>query len=113
MKSKPILALDFDGTLHAYTGWNDGVMNGPVPGALMFVERAMKYFTVVVVSSRCNDAGGSGDIACWLEKYGFPPLKVSADRPPAFVSLDDRALTFNGTWPSVEELRKFMPWWKR
>lgn len=31
-------------------------------------------------------------------------------KPPAMVSLDDRALTFTGEWPNVQQLTKFRPW---
>lgn len=34
-------------------------------------------------------------------------------KPPATVTIDDRALTFTGAWPSVEELKAFKPWFKR
>lgn len=40
-------------------------------------------------------------------------LKFPKKKPPAFVSLDDRVLTFEGTWPSLEELKAFKPWNKR
>lgn len=31
-------------------------------------------------------------------------------KPPAFLTIDDRAWTFRGTWPSVEEMKAFKPW---
>jgi hypothetical protein len=31
-------------------------------------------------------------------------------KPPAMVTLDDRALTFNGHWPDLDALRRFKPW---
>lgn len=31
-------------------------------------------------------------------------------KPPAMVTIDDRALTFAGTWPDLTELRAFKPW---
>ena len=34
-------------------------------------------------------------------------------KPPATVTLDDRALTFTGTWPSIDALLAFRPWNKR
>jgi hypothetical protein len=34
-------------------------------------------------------------------------------KPSAMVTIDDRAVTFTGTWPAVEELLEFKPWNKR
>ncbi|MGI9501474.1 MAG: hypothetical protein ACR2RE_00265 [Geminicoccaceae bacterium] len=34
-------------------------------------------------------------------------------KPPASVSIDDRALTFDGTWPEVGALKSFKPWNKK
>lgn len=34
-------------------------------------------------------------------------------KPPAMVTIDDRAITFNGTWPELDWLREFQPWNKR
>ncbi len=31
-------------------------------------------------------------------------------KPPAKVSIDDRALTFTGTWPDITTLDNFKPW---
>ena len=40
-----------------------------------------------------------------INKIGFPLFK-----PPATVTLDDRALTFTGTFPQIHEIREFTPW---
>jgi hypothetical protein len=49
------------------------------------------------------DSGYQQDIVNkWLR---FPTTK-----PSAMVTLDDRAITFTGTWPDVESLRTFTPW---
>lgn len=34
-------------------------------------------------------------------------------KPPAHLTIDDRALTFTGTWPAIETLKEFKPWNKR
>ena len=39
---------------------------------------------------------------------GFPLHK-----PPAMVTLDDRAIQFTGDWPSIESLLAFKPWHNR
>lgn len=111
--SKPTLALDFDGVLHRYSrGWDDGsIYDTPVEGAVEFVSKAQKSFKVVVVSSRCADHAGAMEVKAWLEKYEFPDgVEVCVRRPPAYVTLDDRAVTFTGTWPDMEALLAFRPW---
>lgn len=34
-------------------------------------------------------------------------------KPPALITIDDRALTFDGTWPSIATLKAFQPWNKK
>jgi hypothetical protein len=112
---KPILALDFDGVIHAYTsGWKgaEEIPDGPVPGALNFVHNAVKDWNVVVVSSRAADADGKRAIENWLCVHGFPDLLVTNQKPPAVVTLDDRAILFTGKFPSPSLLRSFQPWYK-
>lgn len=112
----PILCLDFDGVLHSYTsGWQGeaNIPDPPVEGAQAFVEAAQNHFKVVVVSSRCHTNAGRQAVRQWLEENGFPEgVEVVMERPAAFVTLDDRALTFTGKWPPIETLREFKPWWK-
>lgn len=43
-----------------------------------------------------------------LQRIGFPKYK-----PPAMITLDDRAFLFEGHWPKFEELKAFEPWYKR
>lgn len=109
------MAIDFDGTLNQYDGWRGPThASDPMPGALEFVNRAVKHFNVVVVSSRCNTMEGIGFVLGWLNQHGFPSLEVTGSRPPAFVSIDDRAITFDGDWSKIDldALRTFKPWWK-
>lgn len=114
---KPILCLDFDGVLHSYkSGWQgaDVISDEPVPGAQEFVKSALIDFDVVVHSSRCHQEGGMQAIIAWLNKWGFPPgVLVASNKPGAHVTLDDRAITFNGQWPSIRDLVLFKPWYKR
>lgn len=43
-----------------------------------------------------------------VKQYGFPKYK-----PPAMITLDDRAMTFSGHWPKFADLLKFQPWYKQ
>ncbi|MGJ4928138.1 hypothetical protein ACQR1I_16590 [Bradyrhizobium sp. HKCCYLS2038] len=128
--AKPILCLDFDGVIHSYmTGWQGAtvVADPPVPGALVFIARAQQHFRVAVFSSRSNQPGGLEAMQEWLagsllrdgEALGldaqvvFDAIDWPLTKPPALVSLDDRALQFDGSWPDVMALRRFQPWTHR
>lgn len=118
----PILCLDFDGVLHSYTsGWKGAAVipDPPVPGAFDFLVEACKHFNVMIYSSRSNHPGGIEAMAVWIAKWcpveifegitcGFP-----TEKPAAMVTLDDRALTFTGVWPSMDSLLNFKPWNKK
>lgn len=34
-------------------------------------------------------------------------------KPPAMISIDDRAMTFTGQWPTISSLQHFKPWNKK
>lgn len=40
-------------------------------------------------------------------------IKWPTEKPPAFVSIDDRAIPFDGKGPTLEEIANFKPWYKR
>lgn len=121
---KPILCLDFDGVIHSYTSpWkaSDIIPDPPVPGALEFIQEATKNFRVCIYSTRSNTESGLRAMQYWLEdhiikEYGSSNLswhrqiEFPSSKPSAIVTLDDRALTFDGTWPSMETLLSFKPW---
>jgi hypothetical protein len=122
---KPILCLDFDGVLHAYTsGWQgvDVIPDGPVPGAMFFLLQAVRRFDVCIYSTRSNDPAGimamDRAIKEWLDAELLPVqvaevrwhIKFPAEKPPAMVTIDDRAVTFTGAFPSVEDLLAFKTW---
>jgi hypothetical protein len=129
---KPILCLDFDGVLHGYqSGWQgaDVVPDLPVPGAMDFLDRAVTAFEVHIYSSRSHQPNGILAMRTWLMlqlgRWALPgDAQARADevlaaiqwptaKPAAMVTLDDRALTFTGQWPAVEDLLAFEPWNKK
>lgn len=123
--SKPTLCLDFDGVLHSYaSGWKgaDIIPDPPVAGAADFIVEAQQHFTVAVYSSRSGQEGGIDAMKRWLHKAiidadhdgsVFDMIEWPTDKPAAFITIDDRALTFDGTWPRVSDLLTFKPWNKR
>jgi hypothetical protein len=116
MPNKPILALDFDGVIHRYSkGWADGtIYDPPTEGFAEWLPQALEHFTVIIVSSRIN-AGGAEAIIAWMDKHNIPDrnrLIYSRTRPPAFITIDDRAVTFTGDWGDypMRWLTAFKPW---
>ena len=130
---KPILCLDFDGVIHIYTSsWHGTniVADGPVPGAIEFIYEAMEHFTIAVHSSRSKDPEGIAAMKGALKMWAIDMIETGifrddpmlcfldciewpTEKPPAMVTLDDRAITFDGTWPSMDTLKEFKPWNKK
>ena len=125
---KPILCLDFDGVIHSYTsGWKgaDVIPDPPVDGAIAFMLGALEHFDVTIFSSRSNQSGGLKAMRDWLYEHagstwydspaglGLKNVRFVTEKPAAFVGIDDRVLTFDGTWPTLDFLKSFKPWNKR
>lgn len=124
---KPIICIDFDGVIHTYSrGWQGGVIYDPVTeGFFEWMEKTAEHFELTVYSSRSKNTDQQLAMMQWLEReYSHwqiknnrqelvvTPLKFAHEKPPALITIDDRALTFNGNWEdfSLEALRSFKPW---
>lgn len=137
-----ILCLDFDGVIHNYSsGWKGAsvIPDPPVEGS---IEAILHYldagFEVSIFSSRSKsifgrwamqryignaiadywERGGNAlalrDAECRSDAFAVAgKLKWPWFKPAAFITIDDRALTFTGQWPTAAELRGFRPWNKR
>ncbi len=126
---KPLLCLDFDGVLNSYeTGWKGAavITDPPVPGAIAFLREAVNHFRVAIFSSRSHQPGGLQAMREWLGFWQVQErlsdhedlswvglIEWPLEKPAAMVTIDDRALTFEGTWPSIDALLAFKPWNKR
>ena len=114
---KPILCLDFDGVCHMYTsGWKGAALipDPPVPGLEKFLREAIEVFDVAIFSSRSHQEGGLQAMQRFFDKHCGEKMRKQlsfpTEKPPAFVALDDRVITFRGEWPNVDELRSFKTW---
>jgi hypothetical protein len=126
--SKPILCIDFDGVVHSYErGWQDGEIYGTVTkGFFEWAEQAAKLFKLVIYSSRSKTEEGQLAMSLWLvaqrkawraaggmhETTTPLEFEFSNEKPPAFLTIDDRAICFMGSWDDLdpEKLRMFKPW---
>lgn len=114
-----LIALDFDGVIHQYvTPWQDAltVSDPPMPGAFEFILTLLdKNYEVAIISSRNRTIHGQHAMATWMLLNGFPPHKLTeiqwpSYKPPAFLTIDDRAIQFSGSWPSLDFIKEFKPW---
>ena len=130
---KPIICIDFDGVIHSYEkGWQDGVIYGEVvSGFFEWVERVRDHFKLVIYSSRSKDDHGVTAMALWLHEKRNSWIKNGGQRreteeltisfahvkPPAWLTIDDRAIQFQGDWSdpmlSPEAMLSFKPWMMR
>jgi hypothetical protein len=127
--NKLTVVLDFDGVLHSYTsGWQgvDQIKDPPVTGAIEFLREAVKHFNVNISSTRSHDDRGKRAMQSWLaywvakeydndkkELAWLAEIEWPTIKPPAFVTIDDRAITFTGIFPSMEQIMSFKPWYKK
>jgi hypothetical protein len=122
---KPILCVDFDGVIHSYTSaWVDEatIPDPPVPGALEWLIEAAKVFEVMIYSSRSKTEAGREAMSNWLTEQCMdadmddePEVVFAHEKPAAFLTIDDRAIQFDGDWSKLDPkvLRDFKPWNKR
>jgi len=135
MKNKPTLILDFDGVIHSYTsGWQgiDVIPDPPVidhngVSAIAKLYEYIEHFHVAIFSTRSETEAGIDAMREWLgkwdrlywEEHPLLPHPQTAlvfcvsfprTKPPALVTIDDRAITFDGTFPDPEIILKFKPW---
>ena len=115
-----ILCVDFDGVIHSYeSGWKgvDVIPDGPVPGAFAWLEQMVfhKDYDVAIYSSRSKSRDGIEAMKKWLADHMLAPdvireISFPTQKPPAYLTIDDRAICFRGTFPSVTEMNNFKAW---
>jgi len=138
-RTKPIICVDFDGVIHSYTSkWIDEttIPDPPVPGALRWLWKATEWFDVQIYSSRSKLEAGRAAMLKWMiaesaKEFGIGhpmsgfdeerpvelayPITFAHEKPAAFLTIDDRAICFEGDWSDLEpaDLLGFKPWNKR
>jgi hypothetical protein len=119
------ICIDFDGVIHSYTsGWQDYhiISDPPVNGSFAALSEYCKHYIVCIYSSsRSEMAAGRKAMADWFLQYGWPQdgeglpkgLEFLSRKPPGWITIDDRCITFTGKFPSIEEIDNFKPWYKK
>lgn len=49
----------------------------------------------------------------WAAKLVIKEIRWPIFKPPALITIDDRAIQFTGAFPDIAEIRAFRPWNKR
>ena len=112
-KYKPTILIDWDGTIGQYDGkYVPGVVGAPLEGARAMIYALIERegYDVKVFTTREAEI-----IAPVLAEFGFPKLKVTNYKSPAYLMIDDRAICFQGEWNKdlLDQIKNFKPWWKR
>jgi len=131
----PIICVDFDGVIHSYkSGWKgvSVIPDDPVPGAIDWIRDHLPIpdaicamapshegLIVQIYSSRSKSWFGRRAMKKWFIKHGLEScyiteglLKFPTKKPAAYLTIDDRAICFNGSFPTTAEMMAFKPWYK-
>ncbi|MFW5890656.1 MAG: hypothetical protein ACOCUI_00380 [bacterium] len=117
------IGIDFDGVLHSYiSGWHgaDVILDEPVEGAIPYLRAliSMSNIKVNIFSSRNFQEGGIEAMKHWLNKNGLDDHLIDEIDFPLVkkgfhLMIDDRAIQFNGTYPTIKDILEFKPWNKK
>lgn len=74
-------------------------------------------FAPTIYSSRSKHPDGIKAMREWLIRHGFPESKIGTgmlefarEKSAAFLTIDDRCITFTGVFPCLEQMAYFKPW---
>lgn len=121
-KKRWTVAVDVDGVIHSYSsGWQGAEVlpDPPVPGAIEWLTQISRDYDVAVCSTRAATEPGCHAIREYLRAAGLSEralevVSIEPGKPPAILYVDDRAWRFTGdNFPTVEQIRNAVPWWKR
>ena len=120
------IAVDFDGVIHQYNlPWINAhtIPDPPVPGAIVWLQRMVQHFNVVIFSTRATTWRGRWAMRAWLKAQagnlfwesqgirGLEEIKFTAKKPIALIYIDDRGWRFNGSnFPTSQEIHDARPW---
>lgn len=110
MPQRQTLLIDFDGVLHNYKGWEGELsLHNPIPNARKALYLLVDKYRLICFTTRKAEI-----VTAWLKLHGFPEMKVTNIKEPAFLIIDDRALTFKGEWTEelMTQIKTFKPHWK-
>lgn len=113
------LLFDFDGVIHSYTsGWHgvDMATDPVVKGMKECIDELKDSgkFEIVIYSSRCTHKEGIQAIKDYCAEHNIYYDEISAHKKAAYLTIDDRAICFDGNgFTLAEKIEEFKPWQKK
>lgn len=111
---KKILLFDFDGVIHSYISKWQGhniIPDEPVEGIKETIDKLKEEYQIYIYSSRCEYDSGIQAIEEWCDKYNIYYDEVCNRKPPAYLTIDDRAICFNGNCGKLlDDIKDFQVW---
>ena len=108
---KQSIAIDFDGVLNTYTGFDGDNLGKPKDGAKEFLETLSKEYNIIIFSARSYTK-----IIPWLNKYNLQKYvhNVTGFKlPKVLCFIDDRGIRFDGNYDeTLEQVKNFKPYWE-
>ena len=110
MKFKRTIAVDFDGVLNNYVGYDPHNLFTPREGCEDFLKELYVEFDIIIFSTR-----ESSHIDKWLKRYHLDKYitKVTNKKPPAVAYIDDRAVRFDGNYDDCLRNLKIKAYWQK
>jgi hypothetical protein len=108
--------FDFDGVIHSYiSGWKGFglAVDEPVEGIKECIDQLKEIgiYEIVIYSSRCTHEAGIKCIEQYCKEYNIYYDEISHHKKAAFLTIDDRAICFDGNGFSLtEKIKKFKSW---
>ena len=110
--TKRTVAIDMDGVLNTYTGWQgEDELFQPRENVQQFLALLASDWDVVIHTTR-----PPVKVRQWLKQHGLDGYvaDVTNVKPAAVAYVDDRALRFDGDYGAVlVELSTFQPHWEK
>lgn len=102
--SKQTIVFDFDGVIHKYSkGWQDGtIYDKPNEGIKDLIKKLSQKYKIVIVSTRCRTLEGINAVAKWLSDNCIYVDEIVAEKPPALIYIDDRAIKYDPLSTNLE-----------
>jgi len=115
-----IILIDFDATINRYnSGWDNAkggavwIPDAPIARAKEAIEELRYEYKIVIFTTRAKTNEGMKAVRDWLTANAIHCDRITYQKEPASMIIDDRAICFRGNWfETLAEIKGFKPWTK-